>query len=318
MIGFRANFATMDANGVITDRRAGRIRDTTALCTAVRERVDLSDFGVSFQFRPGAGHRAALAFRGEGLGAGVSSNDPKKEGVPMPRIRPVTDDPRAAKTAEAANAFIAQALPILADHAINRERVRTDLPPANCILLRGSGEMGHFPPFPEKYGISGVVISAATLITGIGKAVGLEHISVAGANGSTSSNLEGKIAAALGELEHRDFVLVNIKGADEAGHDGDARAKAAFIERLDRALEPLADIDSTLLLVCADHSTPCDIRDHSADPVPVLIRGEGVRVDHVRAFDEISCATGGLHRITGPSLMPILLDLINKTHKYGA
>jgi len=178
--------------------------------------------------------------------------------------------------------------------------------------------MGHFESFSEKYGMNGSVISAATLITGIGRAVGLEHIAVEGATGSVSSNIEGKIAAAIGALEHRDFILVNIKGADEAGHDGDARAKTAFIERVDRALEPLADVDSTLLLVCADHSTPCDIRDHSADPVPVLIRGEGVRIDHVCSFDEISCATGGLHRITGSTLMPILLDLINKTHKYGA
>jgi 2,3-bisphosphoglycerate-independent phosphoglycerate mutase len=280
--------------------------------------VDLSSLGVGFEFRPGAGHRAALALRGEGLGADVSSNDPKGERVRMPPIRPLVQDGKAERTAQAANMFLEQSLPILADHPLNRERARQGLPEANCILLRGSGEMGHFPPFTERYGLPGAVISAATLITGIGKAVGLEHVPVAGATGSVTSNIEGKIAAAMTALDHRDFVLVNIKGADEAGHDGDARAKAAFIERIDRALEPLLQLDRTLIAVCADHSTPCDVRDHSADPVPLLIHGDGVRVDQVQAFDEIHCAGGGLHRITGPSLLPILLDLINKAHKYGA
>jgi 2,3-bisphosphoglycerate-independent phosphoglycerate mutase len=318
MIGFRANFATIDSDGIVTDRRAGRVRNTAALCDAVQEGVDLSSLGIRFEFRPGAGHRAALALRGERLGAEVSSNDPKKEGVRMPPVRPLVKDGKAERTAEAANMFIEQSLPILADHPVNRERERQDLPKANCILLRGSGEMGHFPPFTDRYGLTGSVISAATLITGIGTAVGLEHVPVTGATGSATSNIGGKIAAAIQELEHRDFVLVNIKGADEAGHDGDARGKAAFIERIDRTIEPLLQLEETLIAVCADHSTPCDVRDHSADPVPLLIHGDGVRVDQVQQFDEIHCAAGGLHRITGPSLLPILLDLINKAHKYGA
>jgi 2,3-bisphosphoglycerate-independent phosphoglycerate mutase len=111
---------------------------------------------------------------------------------------------------------------------------------------------------------------------------------------------------------------MTIKGADEAGHDGKSIQKRDVIEVIDAALDPLLALSDTLLVVCADHSTPCSVRDHSADPVPVVIRGPGVRTDRTDRFDEVSCAEGGLHRIRGCDLMPIALDLINKSHKYGA
>ena len=94
--------------------------------------------------------------------------------------------------------------------------------------------------------------------------------------------------------------------------------KKAFIERVDGALAPLLDLKDCIIIVCADHSTPCCIKDHSADPVPVLIRGEGVRVDDVVRFEERTCAKGGLTRITGAALLPTAIDLINRAHKYGA
>lgn len=318
MIGFRCNFATVGPDGRIIDRRAGRIHTTAPLVEAVAKGVDLSRHGVSFRLEPGAGHRAALALSGEGLGACVSSNDPKTEGAePLP-VRPLTDDEADARTAEICNDFIRQSSRILFDHPLNRERISQGLPPANIILIRGAGRMGRLEPFSERYGLSGSVISAATLITGIGMAVGLQHVPVAGATGSADTNLAAKVEAATRELARREFVLMNIKGADEAGHDGRAEDKRDFIEVIDAAIEPLGEIEDCLLVICADHTTPCSIRDHSADPVPVVIRGDGVRVDRIRQFDEIACAEGGLCRIRGVDLMPIILDLINKTHKYGA
>ncbi len=173
-------------------------------------------------------------------------------------------------------------------------------------------------PFEKKYGLIGSVISAASLITGIGTAVGLEHVPVEGITGSQNSNIAGKIAAARQELKKKDFVLVNIKGADESGHDGLAVQKRDFIEKIDAVLEPLLAQKDTIIIICADHSTPCTIKDHSADPVPVIIRGDGVRMDDVVRFDEYSCARGGLNRIHGCDLMPIALDLINRAHKFGA
>ncbi len=318
MIGFRCNFATADAAGLVTDRRAGRISGTEPLAEAIRDGVDLSALGLGFRFESGAGHRAALALVGEGLGDKVSSNDPKKEGVRPLTIRACTDDPADRKTADACNEFIRQSGKILFDHPLNVRRMEEGLPPGNLLLIRGAGKMGAFPQFSKRYGLSGSVISAATLISGIGKVVGLEHVPVPGTTGSVDSDLDAKVKAALAELGRKEFVLMNIKGADEAGHDGKGIQKRDFIEVIDAALAPLLELKDTLIVVCPDHSTPCSIKDHSADPVPVVIRGPGVRTDRTTRFDEISCAEGGLHRLRGRDLMPIALDLINKSHKYGA
>jgi 2,3-bisphosphoglycerate-independent phosphoglycerate mutase len=317
MIGFRANFATLDPEGRISDRRAGRIHGTGPLCDAIEGGVRLK-YGVSFRFRPGAGHRAALALGGRDLGACVSSNDPKAEGLEPPEVKPLTDDAKDRRTAAACNDFLGQARAILADHPLNRKREREGLLPATMILIRGAGEMGRFEPFAERHHLTGSVIAAATLITGIGKAVGLESIPVPDITGSVDTNLEGKVKAAMAELGRREFVLLNIKGADEAGHDGNPLEKRDFITRVDRTLGPLLSLRDTLIVACGDHSTPCAVKDHSADPVPLVIWGEGVRVDRVDRFTEAACAEGGLHRIPGSALMPILLDLVNRARKYGA
>jgi len=318
MIGFRCNYATVSTEGMVVDRRAGRIHDTAALSAAVQDGVDLSRFGVTFMFRSGAGHRASLALKGRDLGHCVSSNDPKKEGVAPLGIAPLKDEAPHRKTAEICNEFVRQSAAILADHPVNRKRKADGLNPANMVLMRGAGEMGRFEQFSQKYGIEGSVISAASLIGGIGTAVGLRRISVPGITGSQDSNLPGKIGAALEELSIQDFVLVNIKGADESGHDGLPLQKTAFIEKIDAAISPLRTREDCIIVICADHSTPCSVKDHSADPVPGVIRGEGVRSDRITRFDEISCAEGGLCRITGSSLLPIALDLINRSKKYGA
>lgn len=318
MIGFRCNYATLDDTGRVTDRRAGRIHGTEPLSDAIQKGVDLSSMGVVCVFRSGAGHRAALAFRGNDLGVGVTSNDPKKEGVPPLSFSAKEADPTDARTAAALTEFVRQAEAILRKHPVNKARVSEGLPPASTVLIRGAGRMGRFEPFSSRYGMKGSVISAAALISGIGTAVGLTRIEVPGITGSTDTNLDGKVNAALDALKTGDFVLLNIKGADEAGHDGKARTKLEFIEKIDAALMPLTSIKDCLVVICADHSTPCSVKDHSADPVPIVICGSGVRVDRVNEYDEVACAEGGLHRITGSSLMPILLDLLNKSPKYGA
>ncbi len=314
MIGFRANYATLDEQGNVIDRRAGRIPDTAEISAAIQNGVDLSRYGVTIEFRPGTGHRAALALRGKGLSADVSSNDPKSTGVPPKTIHPEgAATPEAQFTAEVCNEFCRQAEQILRNHPVNLARKAAGQNPANIVLIRGAGVMGVYEPFAEKHELSGSVVAAAALIAGIGSSVGLKRIPV-----GPKTPLDEQVRLVISELAVQDFVLFNIKNADEYGHDGKAIEKKDFLEKIDRELRPLMDMPGLMIAVCGDHSTPCTIKEHSADPVPLIIRGDGTRIDRVSAYDEISCAAGALCRISGGDLMPILLDLIDKTHKYGA
>lgn len=313
MIGFRANYATIDDAGNVTDRRAGRIADTTGISAAIRDNVDLSAYGVTIQFEPGTGHRAALALRGTGLSSAVSSNDPKVTGIPPKLIHAEDTTPEAAFTAEVCNEFCRQAQAVLKDHPVNRARRSAGENPANVVLVRGAGAMGIYEPFEEKHELSGSFVAAAALIAGIGSSIGLRRVPV-----TPETPLAEQVRLVQNEFKTRDFVLFNIKNADEYGHDGKALEKKMFLEAIDSEIAPLMQMPELIIAVCGDHSTPCTIKEHSADPVPLIIRGDGTRIDRVSAYDEISCASGGLCRIRGGDLMPILLDLIDKTHKYGA
>ncbi|HJK77667.1 MAG TPA: 2,3-bisphosphoglycerate-independent phosphoglycerate mutase [Methanocorpusculum sp.] len=314
MIGFRANYATIDDAGNVIDRRAGRIADTTEISAAIRDGVDLSKYGVTIRFEPGTGHRAALALKGSGLSAAVSSNDPKATGIPPKTIHPEGEDtPEAKFTADVCNEFCRQAAEILKNHPVNLARKAAGQNPANVVLIRGAGAMGVYEPFEERHELSGSVVAAAALIAGIGSSVGLRRVPV-----HPDTPLAEQVSLVLQELATRDFVLFNIKNADEYGHDGKAMEKKEFLEKIDKELRPLMEMPDLMIAVCGDHSTPCTIKEHSADPVPLIIHGDGTRTDHVSSYDEISCAAGALCRIRGGDLMPILLDLIDKTHKYGA
>ncbi|MEA5037357.1 hypothetical protein SDC9_23534 [bioreactor metagenome] len=313
MIGFRANYATVDDSGLVIDRRAGRIADTTEISAAVKNGVDLSKYGVEIEFAPGTGHRAALALKGKGLSAAVSSNDPKMTGVLPKTIVAEDDTPEAAFTAEVCNAFAAQAAEILKNHPVNIERKARGEYPANVVLIRGAGEMGVYEPFEEKHELTGSVVAAAALIAGIGGSVGLERIPVL-----PTTPLADQVDLVCCELEKKEFVLFNLKSADEYGHDGKAVEKMKYLEEVDAAILPFFEIPDLMIAVCGDHSTPCTIKDHSADPVPLILHGDGTRIDNVTCYDEISCAAGAMCRISGGSLIPILCDLIDKTHKYGA
>ena len=313
MIGFRANYATVDDTGLISDRRAGRIEDTTEISKTIRDGVDLSKYGVEIEFSPGTGHRAALALKGEHLSAAVSSNDPKKTGVRPMAIIPTADIAEAKRTAEICNEFLHQASEILKNHPVNAARKAAGKNPANIVLIRGAGVMGDYETFEEKHELSGSVVAAAALVAGIGSSINLERIPVL-----PTTPLDKQVALVMQELDKKDFVLFNVKDADEYGHDGKAQEKKDFLERIDAAIKPFLARKDLLTVICGDHSTPCTIKEHSADPVPLIIHGDGVRPDRVTRYDEVSCAAGALCRICGGSLMPILLDLIDKMHKYGA
>ncbi len=325
-VAFRVNFGTVEGEGesvfdkVVVDRRAGRISDTDELEKAINEGVDLSEFNVEFIFRRGSGHRGALVLRGEGLSDRIGDTDPHKVGEKVRRCVPLDDSEEAKRTAEIVNSFMEQAHRILEKHPLNEERAKKGLPKANAVLLRGAGKCPHIPSFEEMHGMKLAVIAGTTLIKGIGKLLKGYVPDVEGATGNRNTNLENKVKATLKALEDYDFVLLHIKATDELSHDGDFEGKKEFIERVDKAIKPLLDLDfgEVCLIVTADHSTPVTVREHTGDPVPVVIVHEGVRVDDVDEFSELKAWKGGLCRIRGMDLFRIALDLIDRMEKFGA
>jgi len=315
-IAFRVNFATVE-NGVVTDRRAGRISDTDDLAKEINEKVKVQ--GIEVIFKRSTGHRGALVLRGKGLSSDISDTDPKKEGLAIKDCHPTNDSTEAKRTANIVNSISKQVMDVLDKNPVNEERKKQGLPPGNAILIRGAGEVPHIPSFDEKYGMKGAVIAAAGLIIGIGKMCGLEYIPVGSMEVEASgTSARAKIKKAIETLNTHDFVLVNIKGADEAGHDGNFEKKTKFLEEADTAFKDLLSLKDVIIIVTADHSTPVSIKDHSADPVPILIHGPGVRMDDVAHYNELIAYKGGLHRIRGLDVMPIAHDLINKAKKFGA
>lgn len=315
-VAFRANWATVDLGWRIMDRRAGRIREgTDRLAASLNVRID----DVDVLCRAATEHRAALVFRGPGLDPRVTDTDPHADRA---RVLPAKAlHPDAEKTASVLNEFQKRAHEILVKHDVNKERVGASKPPANMILTRGAGVFPHISMFGAKYELSAAAIAGVALIKGICRSVGLDLIDVAGATGGLDSDFAAKARAAVAALETRDFVFVSVKAPDLCGHDGKAMEKVEVLERIDKQL--FGHLRShlpadTILAVTGDHSTPCERKDHSGDPVPLLVFGESVRTDDTKAFDEESAMRGGLGRLRGRDLMPMLLDLTDRSRKYGA
>ncbi|MDD1721112.1 MAG: 2,3-bisphosphoglycerate-independent phosphoglycerate mutase [Euryarchaeota archaeon] len=313
-IAFRGNFATVK-DDIVVDRRAGRISDTHQLAEAIRTHVHLD---CEFIFKESVGHRAALVLRGERLSHMIRPTDPLHVGELITRSTPLKDDDSSTRTASIVNEFTRQVHSILKDLPINRERERHGQLPANTVLLRGAGAVPHLMPFEQRTGLKAAVIAATALVIGIGKLTGMQYIPTQGATGHVNSNIEGKVDNVNKALKDHDFILLNIKGADEAGHDGNFDVKSRFLSHVDRVLSKLDIDDSVITVITADHSTPVSLKEHSGDPVPFLIRGKGVRTDQANEYNEFYAAQGGMHRIRGLDMMPVLLDLLGLRKKFGA
>jgi len=315
-VAFRCNFATVDDNMKLIDRRAGRIKNGTR--ELAKELNDIEIEGVRVFFKEGTEHRAALVLRGEGLSPEVGDTDPHVEGLPAQRCKPLTLE--AEKTARIVDQFIKLSYEKLSGHRINRERISKDELPANIILTRGAGVFPKVETIEEKYRLKAAVVAGVALVKGICGALGMEVLNVPGATGGLDTDMLAKARAALDAFNRKDMVLVNIKAPDLCGHDGKSMEKVKVLERIDEMLGFFRSNlpEDIVVALTSDHSTPCSLRNHSGDPVPIVILGDGVRVDSVQQFDEVSVACGGLGRILGKDLMPILMDLAGRAEKYGA
>ncbi len=312
-IAFRGNFATVDKSLRVIDRRAGRIdTGTDKLASSLNIEID----GINIMVKEGVEHRAGVVFRGDGLSPNVSDVDPHQENVFVHESRPL--DNGAEKTADVLNKFTRKSYEILDQHPVNVERKKQGKNPANILLTRGAGIVPELDNFNEKYRLKSACVVGVPLISGICKLAGITPIKVPGATGTTNTNMQNKVKYAIDAFKTYDFLLMNIKATDVAGHDGNAVLKKEMIEKADIALEPVLDLlDEITVMITGDHSTPCTVKDHTGDPLPVLISTNGIRSDGIEEWNEISASRGSL-RITGRDVINVLLNYSDRAEKFGA
>ncbi|MFQ5405901.1 MAG: 2,3-bisphosphoglycerate-independent phosphoglycerate mutase [Candidatus Micrarchaeia archaeon] len=315
-VAFRANFGTVDENGKIVDRRAGRIKDVSSLAKSISGK---KIGGVTVFVVPSVSHRAVLVLRGAGLSAAVCDGDPHKDGRYPIKITPTSQKPSAKKTSKALNDFLSFASKTLKNHALNKKRADAGRPQANYLLVRGAGVYKKLLGFEKKYGLKAACVAGGGLYKGVSRLVGMRVLNVKGATGTPDTNVEAKVSAALTALDKHDFVFLHLKGADAAAEDGNGEAKKEFIEKADAALWPLLKLKNTIVCVTADHSTPCALKMHSGDPSPILFYGQGIRTDGspVKKFGERQCAKGDVGRVFGKDLISELLNLSGRARLVG-
>ena len=320
-VAFRANFATVDENFKVLDRRAGRIKAGTKELAGALNKIKIEGVnGISVEFHPTIEHRGVLILRGGGLSRKVTDTDPHEVGAKVLKSKPLDESPEARRTAEALNEFTGKSYGALRDHPVNLERARRGEKPANIILSRGAGEYLKLETVREKYGLKAAAVAAVALVKGVCRAVGVDLINVKGATGGLNTNFMAKADGAASAIERYDFVLVHVKAPDVAAHDGNFEAKVKAIEGIDgmvgRLMEKLS-LSETYITVTADHATPITFRDHSGDPTPILIYGPEVFPSGVDKFCERAAARGNLGRIRGVDVMPLLANYLGTSEKFG-
>lgn len=253
------------------------------------------------------------------MSSNITDADPHEEGKPVFEVKPKDDTPEAAFTASVINKFMKKSYEILNAMEANKKRIENGEFAANFLLLRGAGMYPTMPTFEQKYGLKACCIAGGGLYKGIGAFLGMDLIDVEGATALPDSNIRNKFIAAKQALSEYDFVFTHVKATDSLAEDGNAEGKLQFIEKCDIAAEELINLpDNVLLVVTADHSTACELKAHSADPVPIMFCSEHVRIDEVKEFNERAFVNGGLGRMVGADIMPAVMNVMGRLHLIGA
>ena len=297
-VAARGNFCTVDAQGNIVDRRAGRIptQKCVELCNKLRP-ITLP--GVDVFVEPVKDYRFCLILRGTGLDARVSDTDPQRKAPPLLAH---AHAPEAERTAALINEWIARAREILKNEH-----------PANALTLRGIAKDPGLPRFPDIYGLRSACVAIYPMYKGVARLVGMDVIDFEGdAPGD-------EFATVKAFWDAYDFFFVHIKPTDSRGEDGDFEAKAKVIESVDAALPALLELKPDVLIVTGDHSTPSVLKSHSWHPVPTLLWAPGTtRRDPAKAFGETECLKGALGLFATTDLMPLALAHAKRLQKFGA
>jgi 2,3-bisphosphoglycerate-independent phosphoglycerate mutase len=295
----RINFATIDAKGIVMDRRAGRIDNETnkRICRKLQENIQkLSDIEIIFE--PVREHRALLTLRGDGLREEILETDPQKTGLPP--FPPKALVPEAEETAALLQELIHKARGILSDEE-----------KANMILLRGYSRYRRYPTLTERYGLNALAIASYPMYRGIARLLGM-------AVGPQPSSIKEEFIALRDHYDKYDFFFLHVKPTDSRGEDGNFDAKVAVIEEVDKLIPLLMELKPDVLVVTGDHSTPAALASHSWHPLPVLLSSATCRPDRVDRFGERDCIAGGLGRMPTVYLMGLALAHARRLEKFGA
>ena len=296
-VAARGNLCTLDENGIITDRRAGRVAtEKSRQLAASLNGMEID--GVQIIVEPVKDHRLVAVFRGEGLSAALTDSDPQRAGIAPQRV--TAQEKTAERTAIVANRFLERAGEILSGHH-----------PANGLLLRGFSEKPNFPSFSDVYKLRSCAIASYPMYRGLAKVVGMTVV-------QTGPTLADEITSLKANYDKLDFFFIHIKATDAAGEDGDFDRKVSGLEEFDMILPQITSLEPAVLLVTGDHSTPAVLGGHSWHPVPVVLKGRYCRPDPVTSFNETACIVGGLGRLLACHLMPLAMANALKLEKYGA
>lgn len=295
----RINFCTLDREGVIVDRRAGRI--PTEESGALAEMLNsITIPGVEVTVRPVKEHRAGVVFRGDGLRDGLPDTDPGAVGLRPNQVA----DPEGVygRTAEVVSEFLRQAGELLEDQ-----------PRANGVLLRGIALNREYPGFGDRFRLNPAAVAVYPMYRGLASLLGMALFN------PSPGDLSGQISGVSQALARgHDFVFLHFKYTDSAGEDGDWQRKVKAIEDFDRALPGFLDRGFDVVMVTGDHCTPCPMKQHSWHPVPVLLHGGHQRTGWNSAFTERQAAAGALGTLSSLDLVPLLLASAGRLEKFGA
>lgn len=298
-VAARGNFCTVDENGLITDRRAGRIPTEVSehLCKLLQENIEIS--GVEVFFEAVKEYRFLFNMRGEGLSANIQETDPQAVGAKP--LKAAALDSASEKAAGIVQEVVRQAEKILADQS-----------PANMFMLRGLAQLPDWPQFPEALNMKALAIAMYPMYRGVARLVGMESAPAA-------HSYEEEIELLENHWADYDFFFVHIKKTDSYGEDGDFKNKVGEIEKVDALIPRILALDPSALIITGDHSTPCLMRQHSWHPVPVLLNAKTCRPDGIATFGERACRQGGLGvRFPAYELMPLAIAHAGRLEKFGA
>ncbi|MDD3904942.1 MAG: cofactor-independent phosphoglycerate mutase [Candidatus Omnitrophica bacterium] len=311
-VAFRCNFVTIN-NNIMADYSAGHISDkeSKALIECLSQKLG-SD---RVKFYHGKSYRNLLVVKAK---SPDELADLKKANCVPPHdiaLKDITKSLPEGRGAELLNELMEESRGILEKHEINKVRVDLGENPANMIWLWGQGTNPNMPTFKGMFGIDGAVISAVDLVNGIGKIAGLEVVSVPGATGYYDTNYQGKGEYAVELLKTKDFIFVHVEAPDEAGHNGELRAKITAIENFDKfVVGPvwnfLKNTQDYRVMVLSDHATPVALRTHVSDPAPFVMAGKSVEHNGFDSFSEKNAVAGKVKFKTGAALTEELIKKV--------